>query len=250
MCLLPLSAFEAVAAMPAAAQAWNRARACRTSGLVPGDAENHRLAPPALPARDERLRRVAIIGPSGAGKTTLLQSWAGGGAVFFAEDAHIFDTSVVENLRVARGDLTDAAAADALRQVGLADWLAGLPDGMHTHLVGGAAAVSGGQRRRILLARALISRATVLLLDEPTEHLDAGDGAALLRALLDVGSGLVAPDRAVVVVTHQLPADHAADLVLTLPLAADFSFDGKSVASTCARDVGSRYTRKEVVEVD
>ncbi|QCQ89811.1 thiol reductant ABC exporter subunit CydC [Rhodococcus sp. SGAir0479] len=185
--------------------------------------------------------RFAIVGPSGAGKTTLLMTVAGllppvSGAVtsdgvpldryrsddlrrqigFFAEDAHVFDTSVLENLRVARGDLTEEAALDALGAVGLGEWVAQLPRGVHTTLGGGARAVSGGQRRRLLLARALVSPARVLLLDEPTEHLDAADGAAILRALLDRAAGLVDADRTVVLVTHQLPADAPADRVVTV----------------------------------
>ncbi|MEU4316808.1 thiol reductant ABC exporter subunit CydC [Nocardia sp. NPDC024068] len=166
--------------------------------------------------------RVVVVGPSGAGKTTLLMAWAGlfdtpdERVRFFAEDAHLFGTSVLENLRVARGDLDAAGADRALRTVGLGDWLDGLADGVHTELTGGAAAVSGGQRRRILLARALVSPARALLLDEPTEHLDATAGAELLCALLDRDSGLVEPDRDVVVVTHQPPIGHRAGLVITV----------------------------------
>ncbi|MFE3291705.1 thiol reductant ABC exporter subunit CydC [Rhodococcus sp. NPDC059234] len=185
--------------------------------------------------------RTAIVGPSGAGKTTLLMTLAGllapvSGAVtvnghpvagvdpaslrrevgFFAEDAHLFDTSLLENLRVARGDLDEAGALAALAAVGLGEWVAELPDGVHTTLAAGGRSVSGGQRRRLLLARALVSPASVLLLDEPTEHLDAEDGAAILRALLDRGGGLVEPNRTVVVVTHQLPGDGGADLVVDL----------------------------------
>ncbi|WUD69945.1 thiol reductant ABC exporter subunit CydC [Nocardia sp. NBC_00508] len=187
-------------------------------------------------------RRIAVVGPSGAGKTTLLMAWAGlfdtprPGVTFFAEDAHLFGTSVLENLRVARGDLTEAEAGSALRTVGLGDWLDGLPDGVHTHLVGGAAAVSGGQRRRILMARALVSPARVLLLDEPTEHLEAAAGARLLCDLLDADSGLVEADRVVVVVTHQLPRDHRADAVLRIDAsdqaATDFAADGTRPETT------------------
>lgn len=229
--LLPLSAFEAVGPLPAAAQTLTTARAAlhRLNAVRASDdsqVASDRMEPGTLPgpvtefpARPDA-QRIAIIGPSGAGKTTLLMAWAGlfgtpvPGVTFFAEDAHLFGTSVLENLRVARGDLTAEEGERALRAVGAGPWLDSLPDGIHTDLVGGAAAVSGGQRRRILLARALISPARVLLLDEPTEHLEAEAGADLLHALLDAHSGLVEPGRSVVVVTHQLPPDHRADLVL------------------------------------
>nr|WP_040773812.1 thiol reductant ABC exporter subunit CydC [Nocardia pneumoniae] len=288
--MLPLSAFEAVGPLPAAAQALTTARAA-LHRIVGAAGETSSVAPRrADPGRDRRTtgfegdpvataspnsgtsrttrtaattvtrtgdgaaladasvtegidvpelpegRRIAVVGPSGAGKTTLLMAWAGlfgtprPGVTFFAEDAHLFGTSVLENLRVARGDLTESEAEKALRTVGLGAWLDGLPEGVHTDLVGGAAAVSGGQRRRILLARALVSSARVLLLDEPTEHLEAEAGARLLRALLDVDSGLVEPGRVVVVVTHQLPEDHRADTVLRIDasgqVATDFAASG------------------------
>lgn len=189
--------------------------------------------------------RVVVVGPSGAGKTTLLMAWAGlfdhpdEQVRFFGEDAHLFGTSVLENLRVARGDLDAETAAAALRTVGLGDWLDALPDGVHTDLPGGAAAVSGGQRRRILLARALVSPARALLLDEPTEHLDAATGAELLRALLDIDSGLVAADRDVVVVTHQLPAGHRAGLVITVD-------ESGQVRAAFADGIATRYALDEI----
>ncbi|MFE2993730.1 ATP-binding cassette domain-containing protein [Nocardia sp. NPDC059246] len=216
--LVPLSAFEAVAVLPAAAQALTTGRAAlhRLDRLEHGESEAPAPNLPALPPG----RRIAVVGPSGAGKTTLLMSWAGlfetprPGVTFFAEDAHLFGTTVLENLRVARGDITPGEAESALRAVGAGDWLDSLPDGVETDLVGGAAAVSGGQRRRLLLARALLAPARVLLLDEPTEHLEAEAGAELLRRLLDESSGLVERDRTVVVVTHQLPPDTKADTIV------------------------------------
>ncbi|MCE4264539.1 thiol reductant ABC exporter subunit CydC [Rhodococcus globerulus] len=183
--------------------------------------------------------RIALIGQSGSGKTTALMTMAGllppvsgtisaGGVPiseiepaelrrhigFFAEDAHLFETSVLENLRVARGDLTPTAAATVLGDVGLGEWLAHLPDGLDTVLVGGMRAVSGGERRRLLLARAVVSPAQILLLDEPTEHMDAEAGAEVLRELLGRDGTLLAPHRTVVVVTHQLPEHTAADQVI------------------------------------
>lgn len=238
--LLPLSAFEAVGPLPAAAQAITTARAAlrRLSAAEAADPrrESGLRELPELPAG----RRIAVVGPSGAGKTTLLMSWAGlfdtprPDTTFFAEDAHLFGTSVLENLRVARGDITEAEAEKALRAVGLGDWLDSLADGIRTELVGGAAAVSGGQRRRLLLARALLAPARVLLLDEPTEHLEAEDSADLLRALLDPASGLVAADRTVVVVTHQLPDLHRADAVVHVDASAQVTVEYR--ADSAARE--------------
>ena len=96
----------------------------------------------------------------------------------------------------------------ASRWVGSASagWLDTLPDGLSTVLVGGAAAVSAGQRRRLLLARALISVAPIVLLDEPTEHLDAADGHQFLAELLTPGAFFPA-ERTVVVATHHPPDD-------------------------------------------
>jgi ATP-binding cassette subfamily C protein CydC len=151
-----------------------------------------------------------VIGPSGSGKTTLLLGIAEAHqdpltAGYFAEDAHLFDTTVRDNLLVARGDATDAELTSALDTVGMRRWLDALPDGLSTVLTGGAAAVSAGQRRRLLLARALVSSFPIVLLDEPTEHLDAADADRFLTGLLTPGV-LFAADRTVVVATHHLPA--------------------------------------------
>jgi ATP-binding cassette, subfamily C, bacterial CydC len=126
-------------------------------------------------------------------------------AVFFAEDAHLFATTVRDNLLVVRGDATDEEMRNALQRVGLGGWLDALPHGLSTVLVGGAAAVSAGQRRRLLLARALISTVPTVLLDEPTEHLDAFDGQQILAELL-TPDGLFPGERTVVVATHHLPS--------------------------------------------
>ena len=255
--LLPLSAFEAMTPLPAAAVQLMRSRiaARRLLDLAPArpnPSENSASAPPAGTgrlsvdmcsghvdaARPTRAEldlppgaRLAVTGASGAGKTTLLMTLAGllpplDGRVlldgtdlsqfdedelhraisFFAEDAHIFATTVRDNLLVARGDCPDDELMAALDAVGLGPWHAGLPEGLSTVLTGGAQALSAGQRRRLLLARALISPARIVLLDEPTEHLDAIDAERVLCELLGPNSRLMSPKRTVVVATHHLPS--------------------------------------------
>src|SRR5271156_2695023 len=188
--------------------------------------------------------RLAVTGPSGSGKTTLLMTPRRGEVTlagrplrltdepelrravsFFAEDAHVFATSVRDNLLVARGDCPDRNLAVALNQVGLSGWLAGLPDGLDTVLVAGTDALSAGQRRRLLLARAIVSPARIVLLDEPTEHLDAADAEPILRRLLDPHGGLIAAERTVVIATHHLPAHSPCP---ELRFSADAYPDGQS----------------------
>ena len=209
--LLPLSSFEAAANLPAAAVQLTRSRiALRQLTEVLADDRTARQPVAVTPLTVTPGERTAVLGASGSGKTTLLLATAeycretGVSAGFFAEDAHLFDTTVRDNLLVARGDATDDELTAALDRVGLGDWHQSLPTGLDTMLDGGATAVSAGQRRRLLLARALLTTFPVVLLDEPTEHLDARDSDRLLIALLTPGA-LFAADRTVVVATHHLP---------------------------------------------
>lgn len=205
--LLPLSAFEASAALPAAAVQLTKSRiAARRLAEITEPIDSPRTRPVVPEVSLVRGDRLAIVGPSGSGKTTLLRSIAetDPSAVFFAEDAHLFATTVRDNMLVARGDAGDDEIRAALQRVGLGCWLDALPEGLSTVLVGGAAAVSAGQRRRLLLARALLATAATVLLDEPTEHLDALDGGRILVDLLTPGA-LFPSDRTVVVATHHLP---------------------------------------------
>ena len=181
-------------------------------------------------------RRVAVTGPSGSGKTTLamvllrfLDPAAGtvtlGGTDITtldsgqvrsviglcAQDAHIFDSTLRANLRLARPQASDADLAGALRRARLDDWVDSLPDGLDTEVGEHGARLSGGQRQRLALARVLLARFPVVILDEPAEHLDEPTADALTRDLLAATAG-----RTVLLITHRpvRPAD--VDQVLRL----------------------------------
>ncbi len=173
---------------------------------------------------------IALVGPSGIGKTTALLTLAelippvtgqvrSSGAVLTTEDAHLFHTTVLENLRVARGDVTEDDATHAMDTVGLTTWLGALPNGLHTMLGPDGSTVSGGERRRLLLARALLANADLLLVDEPAEHLDAATADQLFTELLP---HLAAQGSAIIVATHRLSGlAHANEVLLLAPPTVD-----------------------------
>jgi ATP-binding cassette subfamily C protein CydCD len=194
---------------------------------------------PALDGLDltlERGRRIAVVGASGAGKSTLAQVLlrfldAEGGTYTLggtdaaaldgddvrrlvglcAQDAHLFDSSVRENLLLARRDATEADLRDALARARLLDWVDGLPDGLDTFVGEHGARLSGGQRQRLALARALLADFPVLVLDEPAEHLDLPTADALTADLLAATEG-----RTTLLITHRLAGLDAVDEVLVL----------------------------------
>lgn len=181
-------------------------------------------------------RAVALVGGSGAGKTTLLQVLAGqlvptsGRACVLGhpahelaqearphtvalveQDAHVFDASLRDNLRLGCPEATDEQLETVLITVGLGPWRAALPTGLDTALGHRGSRLSGGQRRRLAVARGLLSPAPVLLLDEPTEGLSPDEADRLVGAVL-----AVAADRAVLLVTHRVAALDRFDEVIVL----------------------------------
>ncbi|MGV9253516.1 thiol reductant ABC exporter subunit CydD [Streptomyces sp. NPDC003697] len=204
--------------------------------LTTGYAGQDRNALTGLRLTVERGRRIAVVGPSGSGKTTLAQvllrfldaragTYTLGGVDacaldgddvrrlvgLCAQDAHLFDSSVRENLLLARKDASEADLRDALARARLLDWADGLPDGLDTLVGEHGARLSGGQRQRLALARALLAGFPVLVLDEPAEHLDLPTADALTADLLAATEG-----RTTLLITHRLAGVEAVDEVIVL----------------------------------
>lgn len=195
--------------------------------------------PPALDGVNLRLspgRRTVLLGASGSGKSTLiaalmrfvpyesgsirvdgreLRDCAGAdvrrAVTGMTQDAHVFHTTIRANLLLARADATDAELREAARRARLLDWIESLPDRWDTPLGGDGATMSGGQRQRLLLARALLADPPVLVVDEPTEGLDPDTAAAVLADILDATRG-----RTTLLVTHEQEGLAAADRIVVL----------------------------------
>lgn len=202
-----------------------------------------------LSLRLEAGRRVAIVGPSGTGKTTVVNLLlrfldAESGRVTIGgretceytqdtvrhtfavagQDAHLFDSSIRENLRLARPGAGDEALLQALELASIDRWVASLPEGLDTMVGEDGMELSGGQRQRLVLARAFLAEAPVLVLDEPTAHLDR---ATALTLMDDVMAS--AGSRSVLLITHRPEGLDAMDEVIAL--------GGETSISTIKRSV-------------
>ena len=195
--------------------------------------------PPALDGFTLKLdpgRRIALVGPSGAGKTTVTNlllrfldpergrvTLAGSdlrayrqedvrSAIAVAgQDAHLFSTTIRDNVRLARPGASDQELEQALDAARIGDWVRSLPDGLDTLVGEQGRELSGGQRQRIALARALLADAPVLVLDEPTAHLDEPTAERLLEDILSASG-----ERSVLLITHRPEGLDLVDEVVVL----------------------------------
>ncbi|MGC9668962.1 thiol reductant ABC exporter subunit CydC [Planosporangium sp. 12N6] len=181
-------------------------------------------------------RRVAVVGPSGSGKSTLaavlvrfLDPSAGTVTLdgvdtrdlagddlrtvvgLLTDDARLFDTTIADNLRIGAPDADEARMRPALAEARLLDWVDSLPKGLDTMVGEQGSRLSGGQRRRLALARALLADFPILIMDEPTEHLDEMTADALTADLLAATRG-----RTTVLITHRLTGLAEVDEIVVL----------------------------------
>jgi len=169
-------------------------------------------------------RRLAVVGPTGAGKTSIvrvaLRFWEyqqgeirlGGHDLrhyrpedvrrqiaVVSQDTHLFNATILENLRIAAPGADEQAIVRATRAAAIHDFIAALPDGYETQVGEAGVRLSAGQARRVAIARALLKDAPILLLDEPTENLDPQTERAVLEAIERLVAG-----RTVLLITHKL----------------------------------------------
>ena len=179
-------------------------------------------------------RRLAVVGPSGSGKSTLAAclmgflSYQGSARLgdieirdvggddlrehisVLSQQAHIFDTTIAENIRLGR-EIEEQAIWLALEQAQRADWVRGLPKKLQTQVGTFGMSISGGEAQRLALARFLVQPRPIVVLDEPTEHLDSETAQDLERTMFDALAGFTT-----IVITHRLSSLHLADNVIVL----------------------------------
>ncbi len=127
------------------------------------------------------------------------------------QDSHVFATSIRENVKLARPGASDADIVAALRGARIDEWVASLPQGLDTMTGEEGAELSGGQRQRIAIARALLADAPILVLDEPTAHLDSETARRLMADVLDATAG-----RSLLLITHRPEGLDRMDQIITL----------------------------------
>ena len=189
----------------------------------------------------EQGKVTALVGPSGAGKSTVLRLaarfWdATAGTVSIGgvdvrhlptaeimamtsmvfQEVYLFDTTIRENLRIARPDATDEKLEEAARRASLDKVIEALPHGWDTPVGPGGVSLSGGERQRVSIARAFLKDAPILLLDEITSALDGENESAITEVIRELSRG-----RTVLVVAHRLSTIRQADQVVFLEPSPD-----------------------------
>jgi len=249
LALLPLALFEILSQLPAAAISWRNMAVVSQRMIEMEDfaSENEDVQVALAPAHGvsalnlsagwsrespETIRNlniainqgqhVAVVGPSGSGKSTLAFALMGylpftgtlavqSSRAMLTQQSHIFDTTIRNNIQIGGGEMSGTAIENVLARASLAQWFSEQPDGLDTELRNMGEQMSGGERQRLAFARLLAANAELLILDEPTEHLDFETADLLEREIWSSTAGTTT-----IMVTHRLTAAQHCDQIIEM----------------------------------
>lgn len=246
LALLPLALFEVLGTLPAAAVNWrNMSVVARQiddldnietfpqetlssiDGVEVRDLKTQWPDSDSVALEDvtfavARNSHVAIVGPSGSGKSTLAYCLMGylpfsghieisDSKTLLAQQSYVFDTTIRNNIQIGGGEMSDAEILSVLKRADLVEWLESQPHGLDTELGSFGNRMSGGERHRLAFARLIAAGSDLMILDEPTEHLDFETAEKIERDIWDSAAGVTT-----IMITHRLTAAQKCDQIIEL----------------------------------
>jgi len=246
LALLPLALFEILGTLPAAAVSWKNMSVVAHQLEELGDMQafdqqslnqidgvevrnlnvqwpnSHSVALKEVTFSVAAGSHVAIVGPSGSGKSTLAYSLMGylpfSGQIeiteskaLLAQQSYVFDTSIRNNIQIGGGEMSDAQLISVIERADLLDWYATQPQGLDTELGSFGNRMSGGERHRLAFARLIAASSDLVILDEPTEHLDFQTAEEIEKDIWSSTSGVTT-----IMITHRLTAAQMCDQIIEL----------------------------------
>lgn len=244
LALLPLALFEILGTLPAAAVSWrnmsvvaqqiedlDNIAAFPVEILSSVDGVEVRDLKTQWPHSDSvaledvsfsvaRNSHVAIVGPSGSGKSTLAYCLMGylpftghieisESKTLLAQQSYVFDTTIRNNIQIGGGEMSDEEILRVLKRAELMEWLESQPDGVDTELGSFGNRMSGGERHRLSFARLIAAGSDLVILDEPTEHLDFETAEKIERDIWNSTQGVTT-----IMITHRLTAAQLCDQII------------------------------------
>jgi ATP-binding cassette subfamily C protein CydCD len=244
LALLPLALFEILGTLPAAAVSWrnmsvvaqqiedlDNIEAFPVETLNSVDGIEVRDLKTQWPNSDSvalvdvcftvaRNSHVAIVGPSGSGKSTLAYCLMGylpftghieisDSKTLLAQQSYVFDTTIRNNIQIGGGEMSDEEILRVLKRADLVKWLDSQPNGIDTELGSFGNRMSGGERHRLSFARLIAAGSDLVILDEPTEHLDFETAEKIERDIWNSTQGVTT-----IMITHRLTAAQQCDQII------------------------------------
>jgi len=246
LALLPLALFEVLGTLPSAAVSWRNmsvvARQIEDLGAIETYPQQSLSSGVCVEVRNLNVQwpnsdsvaleevsfavqpnsQVAIVGPSGSGKSTLAYCLMGylpftgqieitESKTLLAQQSYVFDTTVRNNIQIGGGEMSDEQILDVLQRADLVEWFENQTHGLDTELGSFGNRMSGGERHRLAFARLIAAASDLVILDEPTEHLDFQTAGKIERDIWNSTQGVTT-----IMITHRLTTVHACDQIIEL----------------------------------